>query len=401
MRILALQSGTSVDAIDVAVVDFRTTGIRAADSTAVEARVITAVEHPWPEGLRARLLDAVGGVRLTAGELCELDTLSGQEFARAAATVAHAGGIRPDLVVSHGQTLHHWVDASGSRGTLQVGEPAWIAEAIHAPVLSDLRAADIASGGSGAPLMSVFDSAWLAGVVAGAGGAVATVNLGGIANVQVVRPDTATIAFDTGPANALLDAAVQRALGDRAVDEGGRLAESGTVDVALLRELRAHPYFALPAPKSTGRETFHVGVVLDALARTNSAPPLEDLLATLARLTATTVADALRPFAPADVIVSGGGVNNRAMMSDLRAALPESRVATSDEYGISAQHKESIMFAFLGFLAAHRVPLRLAATPADGARVAGRMAQSFPWDPPAPIAAIRSLTLAPPSEEDS
>lgn len=376
MRILSLQSGTSADGIDVAVAEID--ALDDTDTPAVSMRPLLARTVPWSAALHPRLLAAVAGESLTPAEFCELDTLAGQEFAAVAAQAAAEvpGGI--DLVVSHGQTLYHWVADGHARGTLQIGEPSWIAEALGRPVLSNVRSADIAAGGEGAPLMGLFDRAWLSGAAEAEERPIATVNLGGIANVQVVSPGGGLVAFDSGPANALIDGVVARATEGRETrDTDGMLASAGRVDEGILAALLAHPYFVAAPPKSTGRETFDLGVVDRAVAAAGTHPSLPDLVATLTVFTARTVADAVRsatPVAPSRVIVSGGGVHNPAMLRALTAVLGLHgiSVATSDEWGIAPDDKESLLFALVGYLSWHGIPAALPGTPAGRARVLGQ-----------------------------
>ncbi|WP_136709493.1 anhydro-N-acetylmuramic acid kinase [Agromyces sp. H66] len=418
MIVSSLQSGTSADGIDVAVVEFTLDPVvgepRSGDSRpsarpAAGLRVRHTATLDWEPELRARILAASAGETLSAGAFCELDTRLGQAFASAAAAGVDATAVTPDLVVSHGQTLFHWVEGGRARGTLQLGEPAWIADRVGAPVLSHLRAADIAAGGEGAPLMALFDRLWLGAEAAAADRAIATVNLGGIANVQVVRPSGEVIAFDSGPGNALLDAVVARATGGEAgCDEGGRLAATGHVDRRLLDELLGHPYFAAPVPKTTGRETFDLGVVdraLDAVgsgdgsiaASPLATPPLEDLCATLTELTARTVVNAIPATdAPTDLIVSGGGALNPVLLARLGALAADRgiRVESSDARGIDPAFKESLMFALVGVLSWHGVPVRLSAAGSGEPRVAGRFTPGrMPLQLPPPLAGVASVTV--------
>jgi anhydro-N-acetylmuramic acid kinase len=401
MIVLSLQSGTSADGIDVAVVEF--TRLDASDAPMLAMRILHADTVDWASDLRARSLAATAGEPLTAREFCELDTRLGQAFADAAAAGSRAAGVVPDLVVSHGQTIFHWVADGHARGTLQLGEPAWIAEEVGAPVLSDLRAADIAAGGEGAPLMATFDRAWLAAEAAAIGRAIATVNLGGIANVQVVRPDGDVLAFDSGPGNGLVDAVVMRATdGAEAFDEDGRLGASGRIDAALLEELQRHPYFAAPVPKTTGRETFDLGVVDRAVAAVAasggapaSPPALADLVATLTELTARTVVDAI-PGEPAVLIASGGGAHNPVLVGRIAALAAERGIAveSSRARGIDPSFKESLMFALLGYLSWHGVPARLSSGGSGEPRIAGRFTSGrMPLRLPPPLAAVASVTI--------
>lgn len=349
-----MQSGTSVDGIDVATVDADI--VDGTDGAVLELRPVRLETVDWQPVLREEILAAAHGEPRDAQAWTRLDTAIGQAFAEAAAA---AGG---EFVVSHGQTIHHWTDESGTRGTLQLGEPSWIAERTGIPVVSHLRSADVAAGGDGAPLMGVFDRMWAAGLGIES---LATVNLGGIANVQLVRGGE-VLAFDTGPANCLIDAVVQRETGG-SCDVDGALAAAGTVDGGLLSRLKEHPYLGRAAPKSTGRETWNLDLVDGAVG--SDAIGVEDLVATLTAFTAQSVADAM-PGADR-VVLSGGGARNPAMVRALRERIPD--VVTSDELGIDAEHKESLLFAVLGMLAWHRVPVRPGTAPA---RIAGRFTPS-------------------------
>jgi len=242
-------------------------------------------------------------------------------------------------------------------------------------VISDVRAADIAAGGHGAPLAGILDDLWLAGETTRA-----ALNLGGIANVTVVRPGQPPLAFDTGPGNCLLDEAARRTTG-LPHDHDGELARRGTPREDLLQALLADPYYALAPPKSTGREHFHLPRELP------EASP-EDLLATLTELTAITVADALAAYAPVEVVASGGGVRNPALTRALQRRLP---LITSDQRGLPAQAKEAYLMALVGFLSFHQVPLL------SGPRVLGRISPGrAPLQLPRPRARPARLTLRTP-----
>jgi anhydro-N-acetylmuramic acid kinase len=397
MIVVAVASGTSVDAIDVAAADLR---IDVEDDT-VSRITLTPLGHraePWSDGLRERLLGLLPPAATTAAELCALDTLAGQAFAAAAvrgvAELAHGDA---DLVVSHGQTVFHWVEGGRCLGTLQIGQPAWIVEATGLPVVSDLRASDVAAGGHGAPLASTLDALWLAAE----DGPRAGLNLGGIANVTVVPgPSLPVLAWDTGPANCLLDVAAQRVSGGAVrCDLDGRLATAGRVREDLLAQLLAEPYYGLPAPKSTGRELFHTGYLdafLDRLPQVDGA----DLLATLTELTAVTVADALAPYQVREVVASGGGTRNPALLDALCRRLVGATVVMSDDRGLPSQAKEAYLFALLGLLTWHRLPgvaLAAGGTAATGARVPrvlGRISPGHePLVPPDPVTVPRQLRV--------
>ena len=381
MRILALQSGTSADGIDAALVD-----VTAADD-ALDVEIVRWGTEPWAAEERALVMRAVAGEPLDPREWCALETAVGQAFARAAVRFG-AGASGVDLVCSHGQTVFHGVEDGAVWGTLQVGEPAWIARATGCPVLFNVRVADVAAGGMGAPLLTAFDARWLHAAAEDADAPIASLNLGGIANLQVVGPDGSVSGFDTGPANALIDAVVTRATaGAETFDRDGRRAASGRVDGALLARLRAHPYFDRAAPKTTGRETFTLATVDEAAA--GVAVPLDDVCATLVELTASTIADAVARTAPttARVIVSGGGAQNPVLLARLRAHL-SAPVETSEEWGIPADAREAVMFATLAYLSAARVALELPGTPAGRAAVAGQ------WD--LSVAPLPAVAAEPP-----
>ncbi|WP_404311573.1 anhydro-N-acetylmuramic acid kinase [Agrococcus terreus] len=385
MRILGLISGTSHDGIDAAVVDL------AADGDVLGARVVHADSTPYDPALRARLLDALPPQPCDLAEVARLDTLIGQAFAEAAATAIAAAG-RVDLIVSHGQTVFHWAEGPTVLGTLQIGQPAWIAERTGAPVLADIRVRDVAAGGQGAPLASTLDALLLAGRP----GRAAALNLGGIANATLVDGSQPVLAWDIGPANALMDAVVvARGADPRGFDADGRLAAAGTVDERLLALLLADPYYALPAPKSTGKELFHLDYLDRTIAASGSAPSTEDLLATLAALTVRTVADALDAAGTDEVFVSGGGARNPVLMHGLVDALPGVPVGTTAALGVGADEKEAVLMALLGWLAWHGVPASVpSATGASGARMLGAITPGAePLRLPEPRRAPASLRM--------
>ncbi|MFJ7218151.1 anhydro-N-acetylmuramic acid kinase [Amycolatopsis sp. NPDC098790] len=380
-RVIGLLSGTSVDGIDVAAAD-----LHAEDDTVV-LTPLGELEIPYPEPLREALLAALPPNPCTAGELTRLDTGVGQAFADAAARGAEelAGG-SADLVASLGQTVFHWVEDGHVRGTLQLGQPAWIAERTGLPVVADLRARDVAAGGHGAPLASTLDQLWLRGLAQDAGHPVAALNLGGIANITVVARDEPAIAYDTGPANALLDVAAYRVSGQRS-DVDGRLAFGGSVRSDLLVRLLADPYFAAAPPKSTGKEHFNAPYLDAALA---GLPPVEpgDLLATLTEFTAVTVAGECLRHGVTTVVASGGGVANPALVTALARNLGASAVLkTSDDLGLPGAGKEAYLTALLGWLTWCGAPGTVpSATGARGPRLLGALVPGAgPLILPAPL----------------
>lgn len=391
MRVLGLQSGTSHDGIDAAVVEFE--AVPGADGVALHGRVLHAHEAPYAPELRARLIAALPPAPTTLAEVCELDTLIGQAFAAVAADAADAvGGV--DAICSHGQTVFHWAEGGSVHGTLQLGQPAWIAERTGAPVVSDVRIRDIAAGGQGAPLVPFLDDLLLRARVR-PGAPAAALNLGGIANVTVVGDDGVR-GYDIGPANALVDAVVvDRGLDPRGYDADGRIATAGAVDDALLADLLADPYYALPAPKSTGKEHFHLAYVRDRVAALGRDLGDADLVRTLTELTVRTVAADVRAAGVRTLVVSGGGVHNPVVMAGIRAALPGTEVLPADVLGAPVDAKEAILFALIGWCTLHGAAAVLpAATGAREARILGTITPgSGPLRLPEPVGRIASLTL--------
>lgn len=394
MIIVAVASGTSVDALDVGMVDINW----AETEPEIQLRLLHVDSEPWPAGLGEAVLELLPPAVTTAARICELDTSIGQAVGAAARRAMDESAADVELVVSPGQTVHHEVRDGECLGTMQLGQPAWVVEATGLPVVSDLRARDVSAGGHGAPLASTLDALWLAD----AGGRTAALNLGGIANVTVVGAAGEPVtAWDTGPANCLIDIAAVRATdGDLRCDQEGAMAARGDVRPDLLERLLAHPYFAQPPPVSTGRELFSEQLLDEALAATVPIEP-DDLLATLTELTAVTVARALRPYDVVEVVASGGGSRNPTLMAGLRRALAPTQLVVSDDRGIPAGAKEVVMWALLGFLCLHGLPASTQATGARNRRVLGRISpgnQPLVLPEPAPSQPRRLRVLSPVGE---
>lgn len=397
MRWLGLISGTSLDAVDAVVVEL---GLR---DDVLEARVVGGRSTPYPPELRARLVAALPPGPCTAHELTQLDTLVGQHFAAVAAEVAdEVGGV--DAVSSHGQTVYHWVEGGHALGTMQIGQPAWIAERLGVPVVSDLRARDVAAQGHGAPLVPLLDVLALAGAAGdpdrGAHpGVVAALNLGGISNMTRVERDVdgqvRITAYDIGPANGLVDAVVTaRGLTEVGYDVGGEIAASGRVDEDLLADLMSDPYYDLPAPKSTGKEYFHLDHVRAALGEKQIRDA--DLVATLTRLTGEVVGRELLRARVTRVLASGGGCDNPVLMAALADAAMGVRIDTTEDLGIPTDLKEAFAFALMGWATWHGLPGNVpAATGASGPRVLGSVTPGAePLRLPEPLAELpRALVV--------
>ncbi|WP_337245997.1 anhydro-N-acetylmuramic acid kinase [Luteimonas sp. gir] len=366
---LGLISGTSADGIDAAIVRFEDGAGR------LRADLRLGRTYPWPEDLRTQLV-ALGqqAAPLTLDDLGELDSRIAEGFAQAANRVlAEAGLTAADIAAigSHGQTLRHRPQGRHGDGrhgfTLQLGDPSRIAERTGIRTVADFRRRDVAAGGHGAPLLPALHAALLHAP----GEDRAVLNLGGIANLTLLPADGAAVrGFDTGPANGLMDAWCLRHTG-QPFDRGGALASSGRIDPTLLARLRAAPWFALPPPKSSGRDQFHLDWVETALTG-HEAPA--DVQATLLALSATTIADALRATQPSTVrlIACGGGVHNPALMAAVADALPGIAVVSSAAHGLDPDHVEAMGFAWLARQTVLGLPGNLpSVTGAAGPRVLG------------------------------
>jgi anhydro-N-acetylmuramic acid kinase len=387
MTVVGMISGTSYDAIDAAVADLSLDG----DTVLLRPRGLHSAAIP--DALRARIAACLPPGATTIEEVCRLDTELGQLFGRVAvdaiASLAPGGA---DLVVSHGQTFFHWVQDDRALGTLQLGAAAWIAEATQAMVVSDLRSRDVARGGHGAPLASTLDALLLLEDAAVRRG---SLNLGGIANITVRDHTGAIIAYDIGPASALMDVAVAELTGGRErMDTDGARAARGTVDPDALARLLDDDYYRLAPPKSTGKELFNAAYLRQRLG--DGAPRDDDLLATLTELTARLVADAVAAHGVAELVVAGGGVRNPVLMDRIAALCAPATIRALEDFGLPAQAKEAYLFALLGYLAAHGLEGTIpSATGARSGSILGSLTPGAePITLPAPVtAAPRRLRI--------
>lgn len=347
-------SGTSLDGIDVAVIDIR--GRR--------WRLVGTSTTRYPAAVREAIL-SVSNAQTHTATLARLHFLLGELYADA---VARFDSVQ--LVGCHGQTVFHESVPAAIAGrkvksTLQIGEASLIAERLGVPVVSDFRPRDIAAGGTGAPLVPYVDYLLYRHPKRNR----AALNIGGIANVTYIpagaKPED-VIAFDTGPGNMVVDALAAVATGGRRnFDRDGKIAERGRVRRDLLDRLLEHPFFRLKPPKSAGREQFGKEFVAGLLA---TRLRIEDLVATATALTAATVAQSMYRFTGHvdELIVSGGGARNPQMMAYLAAFLPKTAVTTSADYGVDVGAKEAIAFAILAYETWRKKPSNLPS--ATGAR---------------------------------
>ena len=352
MLVAGIMSGTSVDAIDVAVVDVTGGGL------GLDIEVVGFHETPFPAGVRAEVLKVCDGMA-SAARISQLNFLLGEIFASALREACEHTGVsmeRLELVGSHGQTIHHQADPAPLCGfqvasTLQIGEPACIARAAGVPVIANFRVADVAAGGHGAPLVPFVDYLLFRHDTVNR----VALNIGGIANLTAIPAGAsplAVIAFDTGPGNMVIDFLVDAlTCGKARFDRDGQMAMEGEADEGLLAELLKDPYYDRPAPKSTGREHYGSAFAKRLLARGISA---QSLIATAAELAARTILLGLErlvlPRMPVDeLVVSGGGLHNPSIMQPLRDRLPGTRVRSTDEFGVASDAKEAVAFAVLAY----------------------------------------------------
>ncbi len=377
INVLGLMSGTSLDGVD-AVLARLELGER------LEWRVLERHSLPYPAELRERLTKAIRPGGADVVDLTQLHTEVGQVYAEVVAAVQNMAVQRAhpvELVALSGQTVYHIPVVDLDRGwrtvsTLQLGEASLVAERCAVPVLSDFRQADMAAGGGGAPMVSFGDLM----LFATPGRARAVHNLGGISNLTYLPADgdpNGVKAFDTGPANCLLDEAAKRYFGLE-YDEGGILAAQGKVNEALLAALLEHPYFEMKPPKTTGREVFALAE-LPQLAALDALDP-HDALATLTALTAESVARAYRDFVPNDiteVLAAGGGALNPTLLGMLRERL-DIPITTFEAQGWQSKDREALAFAVMAYYAYHGLPNTLPS--ATGARhpvVAGKLSRPY------------------------
>lgn len=335
---IGLMSGTSLDAIDVVLVDF---------IHDMPPQLIAAHTYPWPTALRQQLLQLSQHPldKYTLYEIAQLETQTGQLFADAILALLEQQQIHHQDIVaigSPGQTLLHVPDGNPPH-TWQLGDPNVIAQLTSITTIADFRRSDMAVGGQGAPLAPGFHNAFLRSSEEQR----VVVNIGGIANITVLyqQIDEPVIGFDTGPGNALLDAwsMQQRHI---AMDENGKWASSGTVQADLLARLLTDSYFQKPFPKSTGRDYFNLTWLNNYLGDVTQISA-ENIQATLAQLTITTIAQAILPHQPKRVLICGGGVHNSVLMQGLARALPDSIIESTIQQGLHPDWIEAMCFAWL------------------------------------------------------
>ena len=357
MIVIGLMSGTSADGVDAAVVHLDGT------PPSLIWEVLGHTHHSLTSELRAELFACFHPETGSVDRLCRLNFDLGKIFGATALDAISEAGLsinEIDLIGSHGQTLWHEPPLNGMGSTLQLGEPAVIAEMTGVPVISNFRTRDMAVGGQGAPLVPLAD--WL--LLSHSTKTRCAQNIGGIANVTYLPPTDKSnqddvIAFDTGPGNMLIDEAARLATnGEWTYDREGLLASQGQVGKSLVDEWLKEPYFYLKPPRTTGRELFGTQRAAEywSQAMQGGLSP-NDIVATLTVFTARSIEHAYRNFLPVlpdEIIVSGGGAKNKTLMKMLAEQLAPAPVKTSDEYGLSINAKEAVAFAVLAYETWHK-----------------------------------------------
>lgn len=336
---IGLMSGTSCDGIDAALCRLQFSGKK------TKATLLAFETFPYPSELRTRLFTVFDG-QGNVEEICRLNFDVGNTFADAAIALLKQANYSPaqiDFIGSHGQTIFH----APPHSTLQIGEPDVICERTGVLTIADFRTRDMAAGGQGAPLVAyvdylLFQSSEKQRVLQ---------NLGGIGNVTWLDADpNRVLAFDTGPANVLIDwVATQMTQGLQTFDPGGSLAAQGKMNPLLLKKLMQHPYFEQKIPKTTGREMFH-GSYLKEILKTLPSLDWQTILTTVTHFTAESIAhqyEKFLPKLPEEMIVSGGGVRNHFLMQCLSQRMPSMLIKSIETLGISSDGKEALAFAIL------------------------------------------------------
>lgn len=352
--IIGINSGTSADGIDIAIVKIKNSGLE------TEIEIVAYETYPYTPSLKQRLLKDMGQSSAGAAELCLMSSYLGELYAYAAKSLCKKFSIsfeEIDAIGIHGQTIYHHPDPVAFpgykiKGTLQIGNPAVVAERTGKIVVSDFRSRDMAVDGQGAPLVSYLDFVLFSHRARGR----VLLNIGGVANVTGIpasAPIDKIIAFDTGPGNALIDAAVVHfSEGKKSFDEDGVIAKQGKVINEFLQKLLDHPYFKKEPPKSLDKETFG-RLYLQKLLKENPTLPPANTISTLTEFTVRTITMGIKEHiiqkdsSYEEIIVSGGGASNKAILEGIRSNFPKLSVNTIEDYPVLGKAKEAVLYAFL------------------------------------------------------
>ncbi|MDX6022038.1 anhydro-N-acetylmuramic acid kinase [Scandinavium sp. V105_16] len=365
-RYIGVMSGTSLDGVDVV--------LAAMDESIVAQQA--SLSYPIPIAIKEAILAICQGQQLTLSQYGQLDTRLGHLFADAVlALMAQEKLSASDIVAigCHGQTVWHEPDGEAPH-TLQIGDNNIIAARTGVTVVGDFRRRDIALGGQGAPLVPAFHHALLAvpherRIV---------LNIGGIANLSMLSPGLPVKGHDTGPGNMLMDAWIWRQCG-KPYDKDAEWAHTGKISLPLLQEMLSDPWFALPAPKSTGREYFNYGWLEHQLAK-HPGVAAKDVMTTLTELTAVTISEQVLLSGGCErLLVCGGGSRNPLLMARLAALLPGTEVSTTDDAGVSGDDMEGLAFAWLAWRTLAGLPGNLPSV--TGASMPTVLGAIFPANP--------------------
>lgn len=344
---IGIMSGTSLDGVDTVLVEI----------DGPQIKRLASHDHPIPSDLKQRLLNISLGQSTNLVEIGQLDHLLGKLYAQAVIALLDKSGYRANQITAignHGQTVFHQPNGD-TPFTTQLGDANIIAALTGIDTIADFRRKDIALGGQGAPLVPAFHQS----IFSSSQSSVVVLNIGGIANISVLRPNQAVVGYDTGPGNMLMDAWCAKQTG-QAYDQDAQLALQGRVSLALLSQLLREPYLALNAPKSTGRELFNLPWLESQLI--DSSLSEQDVQRTLCEYSAVTIANEVEKFhlGPApELLVCGGGAHNPLLMQRIRELLPEWQVLTTDERGVNSNDMEAMAFAWLAYRRIHNLPSNL------------------------------------------
>ncbi len=355
--VIGINSGTSFDGIDIALVRFK--------SNDLNPHFITGSSFSFPGIVKNKLRNLiVKNNKTTLEEISQLNFLLGEIFADCTVKFLKKNKLKPKdilLVACHGQTIYHHpkiesISGYKIRSTFQIGESSIISNKTGIKTISNFREADISIGGEGAPLMPLLDNVIFGSLKE----TIAILNIGGISNVSIVGKNISPIAFDIGPGNALLDL-ISKQYFNSDYDKDGKIAKSGKVDFKLIDKAIKDPYFLKRPPKSTGKEYFNSQFINKYFSKIKSK---KDLLATLNYLSAKSIEESFKKYVfpkykIKELIVSGGGVKNKTLINHIKTLMPNLKVKESSEYDISPKYKEAILFAFLGYKCHLQIPSRI------------------------------------------
>ncbi len=350
MYVTGLMSGTSLDGIDAALVEILPD---------LSCKFIDGVSLDYSQDMQDKLKQLFLP-QISPKFLCEMNVLIGEYFAKCALKLEEKTGIKPDLIGSHGITFFHnptseKFENMPLNSTIQIGEGAVIAERTGITTVCDFRVQDMAAGGQGAPLVPFADKIFFADENVNR----AVLNLGGIANVTILSKNCKIFAFDTGPANMLIDAAMRKLFG-KSFDKNGKVAKSGSVNIPMLRKLLSDKYFNITPPKSTGRELFGENYLDEILKEFSDTK--ENIIATLTMFTVKSIKNAFDKFifpktSIDEIILGGGGAYNSEIKRILQKEFaPRTIIKTHEDFGISNKFKEAMAFAILAYCTHENIP---------------------------------------------